>query len=114
MKLIVAVATVILVVATACSSASEPQETTTVAFVGSSDAETAWCGDFNNFPTIARAAISEEVEGFEVIEAEQVRIIDGLGESFLESFIGGFLELEWRPANPQGYAAACTAAFSSR
>ncbi len=114
MKPFVALALVILVVAAACSSASEPEETAPVPFVGSSDAETSWCGDFNNFPTIARVAISEKVDGYEVIEAEQERIVDRLGEAFLESFLGGFLELEWRPIYSEGYAEACTAAFTSR
>jgi uncharacterized protein YceK len=108
----------VVLVASACSSGATEATTTVpgaaVPFVGQSSAETAWCSDFNNFPVIAETAIAEKVDGYETLESEYARILDGLGESLLDTFMGGYLELEWRPVNAAGFAQACTAAYESR
>jgi hypothetical protein len=105
MKKLIAAATVLLLVASGCTSADP---------VALSDAQTTWCADFNNFTAIAEAAITAEVDGYEPIEAEKERIIDELDESFTGVFLGAFMELEWRPDNPVGYSQACVAAYESR
>lgn len=112
--MIVVIVSVMALVAAACSSASDQQDVTIAPPAGVSDEVAAWCGDFNNFPAIAQAAIVERVDGYELIEAERARIIDRLGAAYLETFLGGFLELEWRPGHEVGYAAACAAAYESR
>jgi hypothetical protein len=118
MKKFLVMAIALLLVASACGSgAGEATTTVPVApapFVGQSTAETAWCTDFNNFPAIAETAITGKVDGYESLESEQVRIVEGLGESFLDTFLGGYLELEWRPANAAGFQQACTAAYETR
>jgi hypothetical protein len=114
MKRLLVVATVLVIVASACSSASDQSVSSTVPPTGLSAAETAWCDDFNNFPAIAETAILAQVDGYETLEAEQARIIDKLGEAFLDNFLGGFLELEWKPTNAAGFAQACAAAYESR
>ena len=114
MRMIVAVVSVMALVAAACSSASDQPNVTIAPPAAVSDEVVAWCGDFNNFPAIAEAAIAARVDGYELIEAERAKIIDRLGEAYLEAFLGGFLELEWRPGHEVGYAAACAAAFESR
>ncbi len=114
MRKLLVVAVVLFIVASACSSASDQPVTSTVPPAGLSASETAWCDDFNNFPAIADSAIIEQVDGYETLEAEQARIVDKLGEAFLDNFLGGFLELEWKPTNAAGFQQACAAAYESR
>jgi len=110
MRKLLAIATVLVIVASACSSTSDQ----TGAPVELTDAETTWCDDFNNFPAIAESAIAAQVDGYEILDAEKVRILDNLGGSFLDTFLGAFMELEWRPTHAVGYADACKAAYASR
>jgi hypothetical protein len=103
----------LLLIASACTSASDEPVTTT-APIASSQSEADWCNVFTNFPTIAKEAIRLQVDGYAPLEVEQERILDKLGAPFVDNFLGGFLELEWKDDNVSGFAQACTAAYAQR
>ncbi len=103
----------LLLIASACTSASD-QPVTTTAPIPSTQSEADWCNVFTNHPVIAKEAIRLQVDGYVALEAEQDRILEQLGAPFLDNFLGGFLELEWKDDNLSGFAQACTAAYSQR
>jgi len=110
----VVLAVALLLVASACTSASSQVTTTNTAPIVSSQSEANWCNVFTNYATIATTAIQLQVVGYEPLEAEQERILDKLGAPFLDNFLSGFLELEWKDDNESGFAQACAAAYESR
>ncbi|MFV1998843.1 MAG: hypothetical protein ACC654_00610 [Acidimicrobiia bacterium] len=113
MRNLVVLGVALLLIATACTLASNELVTTT-APIASSQSEADWCNVFTNYPAIAKEAIRLQVDGYAPLEVEQKRILDNLGAPFLDNFLGGFLELEWKDGNVSGFAQACTAAYAQR
>jgi len=110
----VVLAVVLLLVASACTSSSNETPNTTTPAVAAPQSEAFWCDVFSNHADIAKTAIQLQVDGYEPLEVEQERILDKLGAPFLDNFLAGFLELEWKDDNESGFAQACAAAYESR